>query len=167
MVLARVFDISVRFGSKSVFISAAHGSIELRELRGGRPGPLVRRFSIRDTDEVQLFVGTPRPRKVLRLASSHAVDLGDAVTTVAALRDAREVSKLVDRPLVIREEDYREVYFADHAPLLHVYEGGDETAVEASTVRFLRTAFASNPDEVGPEDTTLMDVVNVSDLCLR
>lgn len=154
MVAARIIDVCIRLGSKSIVISSLHNVIAIREVRGKKLGPLLHRYPIAEAAEVRLYVGGPSPRKILQL-EHEALDLGDAITIAAAMRDAREVSKLVDRPLVIVEEDYLEAYFADHAPILHPY-GDRGTVLDVPTVPHLHTAYEPTR-EVGAEDETLED----------
>ncbi len=151
MVAARVLDISVRFKRSLVFLG--QGAVEVRELTNGRAGALLHRYPMYEVECVEFFVGGRRPRKVLRLATSEAIDLGGATTIASGLRDARDVSKLVDRAVAIRERDYLHVYFADHAPLLHALEPSADFSMATTPPLFHRPY--EGDDEIGPEDPTL------------
>lgn len=155
----RVLDISVRFKKSLVFLG--HGAIEIRALSDGRPGALLHRYAQREVERVELFVGGRRPRKVLRLTTSEAIDLGAASTIAGGLRDARDVSKLVDRPVVLQERDYLQVYFADHAPLLHAFEPSKEFSMANTPPHFHRPYEGS--EEIGPEDPTIPGDVTLDD----
>ncbi|MEQ8278602.1 MAG: hypothetical protein RMA76_34820 [Deltaproteobacteria bacterium] len=163
MSAARVLDISVRFRRSLVFLG--EGKIEVRELNGGRRGALLHRYALREVECVELFVGGVRPRKVLRLTSSEAIDLGGSTTMASGLRDARDVSKLVDRPVVIREEDYLKVYFADHAPLLYALEPSTDFGTAATPHLFHQAYDAAG--EVGPEDPTIPGSPAIEELLVR
>lgn len=152
-------EITVRLRGYQVVLSRARNRIELRREQPGGQSTVVNHYATESALEVQLFLGADGHRKVLLLAHDVALDLGDSLTSLEALAEAREVARLIDRPLQIRVMAYQDAYFADAAPLLYAYSLPADLSGRDSAELELATLIQRIPSShgAGDEDPTVDD----------
>lgn len=157
-------EITVTLRGYQVVLSRGRGRIELRRQEKGERYTTVNQYALGAALEVQLFLGPEGHRKVLLLEHDVALDLGDDLTSLEALAQAREVARLIERPLHIRVMAYDEAYFADAAPLLYAYSLPADRSIRDSAELELATLINRIPSTPGAsdEDPTVTDVPAVS-----